>query len=127
MSVKKTDPDLLRNDGAPKFVGNKESRFQPDETKRKSYFNVVKHMRFGPNLQNKFYQSFNTQVVPIQLPGTEPQVNPPAPIYGPFLLSQTGIVLTSELGVGLLYEASYLSTENQDVINTEGDDNIIFQ
>ena len=94
MSVKKTDPELLRDDGPVKFVSGKESRFQPDLSGRKGYYTAVKHLKFGMSAQNKFMQNFGSQVVPMQLPGTE-ELNF-APVQVGYLVSEAGLYLLTE-------------------------------
>ena len=102
MAVKKTDPELLRNDGSPKFVEGKESRFQPSTTGRRLYYTAVKHNRFGISPQNKFLQSFDSQVVPLQLPTVgEPTV---VPVEVGYLVSEVGFYLLSENGENLTQE-----------------------
>jgi hypothetical protein len=94
MSVKKTDPELIRDDGPVKFVGNKESRFQPDLSGRRPYYSVVKHSKFGPSMQNKFMQDFESQVVPLQLVGTE--ISSRRLLIGDYLVSEVGMYLLTE-------------------------------
>lgn len=96
MSVKKTDPELLRNDGPVKFVTNKESRFQPNLSGRRAYYSVVKHTKFGPSMQNNFMQDFESQVVPLQLLGT--QISNRVPLVGDYLVSEFGLRLLTEDG-----------------------------
>lgn len=75
-------------------MGSKQSAFQPDLSGVRPYYSAVKHQRFGPSMQNNFLQDFNTQVVPIQLPGAiESQVLPVQAVY---LLSEAGLYLLSE-------------------------------
>ena len=104
MSVKKTDPELLRDDGPVKFVSGKESRFQPDLTGRRPYYSVVKHMKFGNSMQNKFLQSLQSQVVPLQLPGTEGGGPLPPPVQVGYLISEAGLYLMSENNENLTEE-----------------------
>ena len=99
MSVKKTDPELLRDDGPVKFVSGKESRFQPDLSGRRPYYSVVRHMKFGKSMQNQFLQSLDSQVVPLQLPqiGT-------VPVEIGYLVSEIGEQLLSETNDTLIQE-----------------------
>jgi hypothetical protein len=104
MSVKKTDPELLRDDGPVKFVQGKESRFQPDLSGRRAYYSVVKHSRFQPSMQNKFLQSFGSQVVPLELPNLGGPIQPPVPVQVGYLISETGLYLMSENNENLTEE-----------------------
>lgn len=94
MSVKKTDPELLRDDGPVKFVSGKESRFQPDLSGRRPYYTVVKHLKFGMSAQNKFLQAFGSQVVPNELPGNNQLTL--APVQTAYLVSEAGLYLLTE-------------------------------
>lgn len=129
--AKKTDIRIFSGDKT-KFVQGKSSLFQRTEGKRPDYYTFTKHLNSKNYFQNVFSADFGSQVIPTKLPGepgqTYGQTSPPVPpVGGPYLLSQVGSILTSELGVGLIYEASYLVAENLNVLNTEGDDNIIYQ
>lgn len=96
MSVKKTDPELLRDDGPVKFVSGKESRFQPDLSGRRGYYTAVKHLKFGISAQNKFLQDFSSQVVPLQLPGMQGGGGGQLPVQTGYLVSEVGFYLLTE-------------------------------
>jgi len=101
MSAKNTDPELLRNDGSVKFLQGTDSRFQKDLSGKRGYYSAVRHMRFQPSMQNKFLQSVDSQVVPLQLPNPEFQIPPPVTGY---LVSETGFYLLSENDQNLIQE-----------------------
>ena len=96
MSIKKTDPELLRDDGPVKFISGKESRFQPDLSGRRGYYTAVKHLKFGMSAQNKFLQSFGSQVVPLELPGAEGGGSNVLPVQVGYLVSEVGFYLLTE-------------------------------
>ena len=127
--AKGTDIKIFSGDKT-KFVQGKSSVFQSRRGNTPDYYTYTKHLNSKNHFQNVFSADFGSQVIPTKLPGEPGQTygQPSPPVYGgPYLLSQIGSILTSELGVGLIYEASYLVAEDLNVLNTEGDDNIIFQ